>query len=292
MLALKHTAEINANNYPKVADMIINNTYVDDILYSTDTKTEAYDLIRNAEKVLSSGNFKIKHWIVSGINTAVSNVNLYSSDKEKILRLIWNLKEDDFTYKVRVNFSGKQRKVHLGPDLTRGDIVAKLPDVLTKRMILSQVASIYDPLGLITPFTLKSKILMRKLVTQSSNSTLGDEVKCRGWDDRLSNDERETWKSFFLELYDLETIFFKRCLRPASAIGNPILVVFSDGSTQAYGTCAYIRWKLGSGNYEANLITAKDTIAPSRQLTVPRLDLCGAVLACRLREVIVVKEFN
>lgn len=291
MLALKHTIEMNANNYPKVAEMIINNTYVDDILYSTNTKTEAYDLIRDAEKVLSSGNFKIKHWIVSGVNTEVSNVNLYYSDKEKILGLIWNPEEDYFTYKVKVNFSEKQRKVHIGPDLTRVDIEAKLPEILTKRIILSQVASIYDPLGLITPFTLKAKILMRKLVTQNNDSTLSEEVKCRGWDDPLSNDERETWKSFFLELYDLETIFFNRCLRPTSAIGNPILVIFSDGSNQAYGTCAYIRWKLGSGKYEANLIAAKGRIAPTRQLTIPRLELCGAVLACRLREVIV-KEFN
>ncbi len=96
-------------------------------------KAENYDLIKNGEKVLSSGNFKIKHWIVSGVNTTFSNVNLDSTDKEKKKSIwkiwIWNPKEDDFTYKVRVNFSEKQRKVHIGPDLTR-DITAKLPDVL------------------------------------------------------------------------------------------------------------------------------------------------------------------
>lgn len=90
-----------------------------------------------------------------------------------------------------------------------------------------------------------------------------------------------------MELYDLETIFFRRYLRPVSANGNPILVAFSDGSTQAYGTCIYVQWTLRSGDYEANLVAAKGGTASSRQLMVPRLELCGTVLGCRLREFIV-----
>ena len=128
-------------------------------MYSTDTKSEAYKLIRDAEKILSFGNFKIKHWIVLGINTDVSDINLHSSEKEKILGIVWIPKEDEFKYRVRVNFSGKQCKVHTGPDMTKDDIAIKFPAVLTTRMILSQVASIYDPLGLVTPFTLLVKIL-------------------------------------------------------------------------------------------------------------------------------------
>ena len=43
---------------------------------------------------------------------------------------------------------------------------------------------------------------------------------------------------------------------------------------------------LSTGKYEARLIAAKHRIAPARQLTIPRLELCAAVLGCRLRETI------
>ncbi|KAK4324215.1 hypothetical protein Pmani_005217 [Petrolisthes manimaculis] len=192
--------------------------------------------------------------------------------------------------KLQENQECQNKKLEQCPDMTRQDVITSLPNVLTKRMILRQVASIYDPLGLVTPFTLQAKLLIRKLVTQRKDIS-GNNVESIGWDDPLPNNLKEMWKTFFLDLYDLETLSFKRCLKPVYAEGNPILIVFSDGSTQAYGTCAYLQWKLKSGQYEVKLIAAKGRIAPSRQLTIPRLELCGAVLACRLREMIV-REFD
>ena len=80
---------------------------------------------------------------------------------------------------------------------------------------------------------------------------------------------------------------FKRCFKPVGALDNPSLIIFSDASLNAYGAVAYIVFQLSSGAYEANLIGAKNKIAPTRQQTMPRLELCGAVLACRLRETII-----
>ena len=50
-----------------------------------------------------------------------------------------------------------------GPDLRGDQIPSEIPSVLTKRMCLSQVNGIYDPLGLVAPFTIKAKILLRKM---------------------------------------------------------------------------------------------------------------------------------
>ena len=79
--------------------------------------------------------------------------------------MIWELKKDQFIFKVRINFSKKHKTVHTGPNLTVDDIIQKAPNPLTKKMILSQVASLYDPLGLATPFTMQCKLLMRQLIT-------------------------------------------------------------------------------------------------------------------------------
>lgn len=99
------------------------------------------------------------------------------------------------------------------------------------------------------------------------------------------------WKDFFNELYEVESCTFKRPLKPFNALGKPILIIFSDGSMQAYGSCAYVRWQTDEHEFQTNLIMAKTKIAPIRQLTIPRLELCGAVLLARLRENII-RECN
>ena len=80
----------------------------------------------------------------------------------------------------------------------------------------------------------------------------------------------------------MERVVFPRSVKPEGAIGNPSLIVFSDGSNDAYGTCAYARWKLDNGNFVCRLIGAKSRVAPLKRQTIVRIELCGAVLASRL----------
>ena len=90
---------------------------------------------------------------------------------------------------------------------------------------------------------------------------------------------------FFVELFDLESIEFPRSLWPQEEVlGKPDLIVFSDGSIIAFGSVAYVRWKLHSGGWWTALVMSKSKIAPKNRITVPRLELKGAVMAKRLRE--------
>lgn len=89
----------------------------------------------------------------------------------------------------------------------------------------------------------------------------------------------------------MEELTFKRPLKPSNVWGKRSLVIFSDGSTQAYGTCAYLRWQVEEDEFVTNQIVAKNKIAPVKQLSIPRLELCGALIAARLRKTIV-REFN
>ena len=58
-------------------------------------------------------------------------------------------------------------------------------------------------------------------------------------------------------------------------------MLFSDGSKEAYGVVAYIRWKTPTG-YVSSLLAAKSRIAPLKIIDTVRLELCGAVLNSRL----------
>jgi hypothetical protein len=100
----------------------------------------------------------------------------------------------------------------------------------------------------------------------------------------MSTELRIEWVIFFIELFGLENLRFQRCVQPENVIGDPMLVVFSDDSKIAYGACAYVRWQVGMDNFESRLVIAKNRIAPIKQLSVPRLELCGTILAARLRE--------
>ena len=100
------------------------------------------------------------------------------------------------------------------------------------------------------------------------------------WDDPLPGPMVKQIIEFFIELYELETLEFSRSLWPQDkTVGDPELIIFSDGSVLAFGTTAYIRWKLESGQWWSTLIVSKSKIAPKHCITIPRLKLNGAVLA-------------
>ena len=87
---------------------------------------------------------------------------------------------------------------------------------------------------------------------------------------------------FFENMFEAENVFFKRCITPEGAVGRPMLIIFSDASEEAFGTCAYIRWECHDGTVLTSLIAAKGKVAPIRTTSLPRLELCASVLATRL----------
>ena len=62
-----------------------------------------------------------------------------------------------------------------------------------------------------------------------------------GWDDPIPQDRVEEWLKILKEINELESISFPRCLKTEECKEDPVLVIFSDGSESAYGTCAYDR---------------------------------------------------
>ena len=173
--------------------------------------------------------------------------------------MVWNNHTDMFTLKVK-------------PEL----LLSQEPAMLSKRTILSQVARIYDPIGFASAFLIRAKIGLQELWEKGV-----------GWDEKLPSETQEKWTNLFQEMKSLNGISFERCLTPPYAVGRPVLCVFSDSSEDAFGSCAYARWQLSSGEYDVRFIAAKSRVAPLKRLTIPRLELQGAVLASPLCKTIV-----
>ncbi len=60
------------------------------------------------------------------------------------------------------------------------------------------------------------------------------------------------------------------------------LHAFGDASEEGNGACVYIRTCLPDGDYRIALVISKSRVAPIKTITLPRLDLIGALLFARL----------
>lgn len=275
-LALKKTAELQKDLHPRVASMIMQNSYVDDIVDSFDDAETAKDAAQRADEILANGGFKIKEWTMSADEGTHVKMFEDQGEQSKVLGVGWDTDTDTLSYEVKVNFSQKQRKIRTEPNLTENNVLEGTPIQLTRRMILSQVNGIFDPLGLVSPFVVNAKILLRKITDQKA-----------GWDDPISEKDRNEWTAFFCDMFQIEKIKFARSVKPENAVGNPVLVLFSDASTEAFGACAYVRWETEDGQFMCTLLAAKSKLAPAKRISIPRLELNAALLAARLKKFIV-----
>lgn len=57
---------------------------------------------------------------------------------------------------------------------------------------------------------------------------------------------------------------------------------FSDASERAYGACIYVRTVSNNGEASCNLMCSKSRVAPLKPTTIPRLELCAALLLAQL----------
>ena len=281
--ALRATAEMCQQEFPEAAALITHCSYMDDLIDSTTTMTRATQLAQEVNSVLQRGGFQIKCWQFSGQGSAKdaqgvkSVVSLLKGNTEGtcVLGTDWVPAQDLITFHASVNFSPKVQGHHVEENMVPQQIHILPSEIITRRSVLQQVMSIYDPMGILSPFILNAKILLRK--------TWGLKL---GWDEQLPLEMRASWMRFFEGLFEIEKIKLARTLTPSNPEGNPWLVLFSDGSEMAYGFVGYIRWKLKDGSYWCRLIMAKSRIAPLHRITIPRMELNGAILSKRGREVI------
>ena len=273
-VAMRKTAEFGHQEFPEATKTIINNSYMDDIIDSVNNKERAKSITRQIESVLEKGGFKMKEWIYSDDQLA-SEESILPSPTEKVLGITWSPSTDQLQFKVKMSLSPKKKRKTTHPILENS--ISNLLESLTKRAILSQVNSIYDPLGLAGPFTIRAKILMRELWIKEPNL---------GWDETIPPDYKRAWSTFFKDMNEMNSVINKRCLKPENCEGDPILVIFSDGSKDAYGACAYIRWHTTDGEYDSQLLLSKNRLAPLKNISIDRIELCAAVINKRLKQTI------
>ena len=148
--------------------------------------------------------------------------------------------------------------------------VKELPH--SKRSLLKFTSKIFDPLGLLSPLVIRLKLLFRALC----------DVSCI-WDEPLKDDVVNQWlqivdKFSSLGVLRLPRFYFQPNVNPSFIEING----FCDASLQAYAAVLYMRSVYPDGSVKVEIIASKTRVALSKTLTIPRLELLGAVLLARL----------
>ncbi|XP_036141015.1 uncharacterized protein LOC118644996 [Monomorium pharaonis] len=261
--ALHQTAIDKRDAYPEACNIILMDFYVDDLISGSDTIKSAKDLVHNINTVLSSGCFQLHKWnsnnekIIESLQAEPSTdqIQLPQEVNSKTLGLSWNTSNDTLHYQAS-NISNKSTKV-------------------TKRKILSFIAQLFDPLGLISPTIVIGKIIMQKIWKAGI-----------GWDESLPLEIFTIWNQFFEGMKNMNEISIPRCAW-GQRYHSVQLHGFSDASEVAYGACIYVRSEDEAGNITSKILCAKSRVAPLKTVSLPRLELCGALLLARLHQQVV-----
>ncbi|XP_076638295.1 uncharacterized protein LOC143350228 [Colletes latitarsis] len=136
--------------------------------------------------------------------------------------------------------------------------------------MLSSIAKLFDPMGCVAPFVVLAKILLQQLWS----------LKC-DWDDTDPPYHLQEWRLFCSEFAEFHSLTIPRKTSPRVTTTQS-LHGFSDASTKAYAAVVYPRSVLEDGTVSSALLTAKTRVAPVKTVSVPRLELCAALLLARL----------
>ena len=102
----------------------------------------------------------------------------------------------------------------------------------------------------------------------------------RGDDTQLPEGLVQAWRIWEKELQDLQKIMLPRCYT-SSEMDEPSckrdIHVSCDASELAYGCVAYLRTEDPTGRIEVAFLAARSRVAPKKQQSIPRLELCAAL---------------
>ncbi|XP_053699198.1 uncharacterized protein LOC128746181 [Sabethes cyaneus] len=266
---LKRLAELDGSKFPEAARILAEDFYVDDMMSGTESIEEGVRLCADMQALLTGGGFILRKWSSNCPAILEQIPDEFKDDRTsfeldessatiKTLGLIWEPRLDCFKFKI--------------PEWNRSDIC--------KRTVLSDLAKLFDPLGLVSPVIITAKMFVQSLWKQKVS-----------WDDTLPHDLQAQWNEFRLSLGSLTSLKVPRWLAFNKQYRSIEFHGFCNASTKAYGACIYLRCTHENGSVTCHLIASKSRVAPledlkkrKRQQSIPRLELSSALLLVHLCE--------
>ncbi|XP_030833438.1 uncharacterized protein LOC115918415 [Strongylocentrotus purpuratus] len=259
--------DLTSDAEPDVRDFVHNNFYVDDGLAACDDSNTAVSLMERTRaklkekagirlhKIASNSQVVLDAFEPEEVQKDIRNLTLSDgAPTQRSLGVQWNLKDDTFIFQIEL---------------------AARP--YTKRGVLSMINGVFDPLGFLAPVMVQARVLFREMTTHQVD-----------WDDKLPEMYKSVWESWTSGLSELQSVSVPRnypiCLE------NGVLNVYCDASEVAVAAVAYLI-DVDQEKPSASFVFGKSKLAPRLGHTIPRLELCAAVLGTEIAR-IVCRELN
>ncbi|GFW96374.1 integrase catalytic domain-containing protein [Trichonephila clavipes] len=244
---LQQLALDEEKDFPLASEVLLQDFYMDDCLSGASELSEFEKLKSELTQILQRGGMTLLKWCSNKApSTELREFSLDRSSEEvmvKTLGMLWDSSGDSFTYKVTTSTDCNY----------------------IKRDVLSQIARIYDPLGLLGPVIVKAKIFMQQLWLLKLD-----------WNETLPPDVSTQWRNFIQTLKHIESIHVPRCFLVVTT-KFAVLNGFADASSKAYGAVFYVQT-----NETTNQLCSKSRLAPIKSMMIPRLELCSCLLLAKL----------
>lgn len=191
---LAATIRTHLNQYeseqPKTVAVLRESLYVDDLIASLPDVDEACFITTQAKAILSAAGMNLRKWMTNSSNLRarwMKDEIESTADSEthgielKVLGLIWRQDHDDFVF-----------------DLSKVLDVLKRKES-TKRSVLQISSRIFDPIGFLTPYTIRVKCLFQEMWERGLK-----------WDEELPPDLAHKWRKWCDELPQLHDVAIPR----------------------------------------------------------------------------------
>ncbi|XP_075263453.1 uncharacterized protein LOC142355053, partial [Convolutriloba macropyga] len=234
---------------------------MDDLYLAVSSSNEATKIVHETRKVPATGGFNLTKFnsysqqVLDLLNPDTRLTPETSAPQsQKVLGLPWFPETDTFVI--------KQKLFHK----------IKLDEKMSQRKILRFVASKFDALGIIAPFTRFRKILQIAL-------NYGPK-----WSKPIQLDEKSVFENLKKELAFFEDVHLPRKLLNEKPISSIELHTFTDASELALSAVSYLRIEHIDESVSAAFVIGKPRVAPIKRMTVPNLELQGAVYGAQLAQ--------
>ena len=261
-MAVKTNAIQNKETHPQAAIAVEKSFYSDDGLTRADFISEAIILQKALQQLFDKGRFLLRKW--------------RSNEPQDLRHLPEHLVErattrefpvsGEFTKVLRINCNTESDLLHLTMSIVSSECL------LTKRMLASNIAHVYDVLEWYSPTTINIKILLPQLWVAKIT-----------WDDLVPLAVQSTWDKWKNELPAHRKRFLPRCFHSNGVNkSSRELHGFCDASELVYNAVVYLRFRDLDDVVHVALVIAKTKVAPIKTLSMPRLEQCGIVMVSRL----------
>ena len=273
---LSSVCDMFGKEFPEAEETLRHSLYMDDASDSRPTEEKALATAQQLIQLLDKCTMPI-HKFYTNSTLVIQNLDPKLLAKQitigegsievetgKILGMCYNASpEEDY-----LSFTGKFKSIREWSNKASVTKVEK--GKWTKRQVARAAASIYDPHGLISPFTVRSKIILQEIWKHKEID----------WDDVLPEDICFSWEQWMEQVFVIPLIKIERWHRDEPKTSLQIHT-FCDASEEGMCATVYLRVKKRK-SVEVNLVAAKSRVSPLKAETISRLELAACVMGVRL----------